>query len=191
MDYSLLSAVVYPQVTAVRHKRGRVRMNSLLRRKVRELLRLQEYGRRDVSVWGDNVTELSASGILSIVMNVYAYRRQAAHGLTLRDSVTMNVQSGHNYRLAELFRPGANYITPISEEIKRQIKERDLPLIAEFNQIKPNQPYFLREDNLVIYFATYEYTPYYVGLPEFPIPFTMLRDLIDEKSPLYRFLPPA
>ncbi|MBT9152752.1 MAG: hypothetical protein DDT35_00974 [Firmicutes bacterium] len=49
MDYSLLSAVVYPQVTAVRHNRGRVRMNKLLRRKVRELLRLQEYRRPMVS----------------------------------------------------------------------------------------------------------------------------------------------
>jgi len=165
-------------------------MNALLRRKVRALLRQQGYQQKDVFVWGTNSTELNSNGILSIVMDIYAYRRHAAHGLTLRDSATMNVLTGHNYPLSELFCAGCNYITPLSEEIKRQIKERDIPLIAEFSQIKPNQSYFLRDDYLVIYFATYEYTPYYVGIPEFPIPIASLRPLIDEKSPLYRFLPP-
>ncbi|MBS3874149.1 MAG: DUF3298 domain-containing protein [Firmicutes bacterium] len=190
MDYSLIGAVVYPQVAAVPHNRSRVRMNALLRRKVRALLRQQGYQQKDVFVWGTNSTELNSNGILSIVMDIYAYRRHAAHGLTLRDSATMNVLTGHNYPLSELFCAGCNYITPLSEEIKRQIKERDIPLIAEFSQIKPNQSYFLRDDYLVIYFATYEYTPYYVGIPEFPIPIASLRPLIDEKSPLYRFLPP-
>jgi len=190
VDYSLIGAVVYPQVAAVPHNRSRVRMNALLRRKVRALLRQQGYQQKDVFVWGTNSTELNSNGILSIVMDIYAYRRHAAHGLTLRDSATMNVLTGHNYPLSELFCAGCNYITPLSEEIKRQIKERDIPLIAEFSQIKPNQSYFLRDDYLVIYFATYEYTPYYVGIPEFPIPIASLRPLIDEKSPLYRFLPP-
>jgi len=189
MDYSLQSAVVYPQVTAIERQVVQTRINRLLRHKVRQLLRRQEYRKKDVYVWGNNVTELNSSGILSIVMDVYAYRKHAAHGLTLRDSVTLNIKNGHNYKLQELFIPGVDYITPISEEISRQIKERDIPLIAEFKQIRPDQPFFLREDNLVIYFATYEYTPYYVGLPEFPIPFTALRPLIDQKSPLYRFLP--
>ena len=139
MDYSLIGAVVYPQVTAVHHNRSRVRMNVLLRRKVRSLLRLQEYKQKDVFVWGTNSTELNSNGILSIIMDVYAYRRHAAHGLTMRDSATLNVLTGHNYPLSELFCSGCNYITPISEEIKRQIKERDIPLIAEFSQIKPNQ----------------------------------------------------
>lgn len=189
MDYSLVGAVVYPQVTAVRYNKSRMRMNRLLRHKVRALLRRQEYKKKDVYVWGTNTTELNSNGILSIVMDVYAYRRQAAHGLTLRDSATMNVLSGRNYLLSELFSPGADYITPISSEITQQIKVRDIPLIAEFTQIRPNQTYFLRDDFLVIYFATYEYTPYYVGIPEFPIPLATLRPLIDEKSPLYRFLP--
>ena len=104
-------------------------------------------------------------------------------------TVTVNVQTGRNYLLSQLFKPGVDYITPISNEIKRQIKERDIPLIAEFTAIAPNQTYFLHEDNLVIYFAIYEYTPYYVGIPEFPIPIVSLRDLIGPTSPLYRFLP--
>lgn len=191
MDYSFIGSVVYPQVTALRSTRVQNRLNTLLRRKTRELMRRQGYGQRDVYVWGDNTTQLNSSGILSITMDIYAYRKNAAHGLTMRDSATVNVETGQNYRLSQLFKPGADYITPISEEIKRQIEERDIPLIADFTAIKPDQTYFLHEDNLVIYFATYEYTPYYVGIPEFPIPIESLRGLIDERSPLYRFLPPA
>ncbi len=192
MENELLGgAVVYPQVTALRRRKVTERINLLLRRKMRELLRLQEYSKRDVYVWGDNTTKLNMNGILSLIMEVYAYRKGAAHGLALRDSATINIRTGRNYPLSQLFKPGVDYITPISDEIKRQMKERDIPLIAEFTAIKPNQPYFLHEDDLVIYFAIYEYTPYYVGIPEFPIPIASLRDLIGPRSPLYRFLPPA
>lgn len=191
MENELLGgAVVYPQVTALR-RRATERINLLLRHKMRRLLRQQSYSERDVYVWGDNTTKLNMNGILSLIMEVYAYRKGAAHGLALRDSATMNIRTGRNYLLSELFKPGVDYITPISEEIKRQIKERDIPLITEFAAIGPNQPYFLHEDDLVIYFAIYEYTPYYVGIPEFPIPIASLRDLIGPASPLYRFLPPA
>ncbi len=172
MENELLGgAVVYPQVTALKRRRVTQRINLLLSRKMRALLRHQSYSERDVYVWGDNTTHLNMNGILSLAMEVYA--------------------TGRNYLLSQLFKPGVDYITPISDEIKRQIKERDIPLIAEFTAIKPNQPYFLHEDDLVIYFAIYEYTPYYVGIPEFPIPIASLRDLIDVRSPLYRFLPPA
>jgi len=190
MEKSLMGgAVVYPQVTALKSPKVQRRINLLLRRKMRELLRRQEYREPNVYVWGENTTQLNMNGILSLVMNVYAYRKGAAHGLALQDSVTVNVQTGRNYLLSQLFKPGVDYITPISNEIKRQIKERDIPLIAEFTAIAPNQTYFLHEDNLVIYFAIYEYTPYYVGIPEFPIPIVSLRDLIGPTSPLYRFLP--
>lgn len=84
--------------------------------------------------------------------------------------------------LNDLFSEGADYISPISEEIKKQMKEQ---ISAEtgfyflendeyadgFKEIDPNQNFYLNEDgNIVIVFDEYEVAPGYMGNPEFVIP---------------------
>ncbi|HCS76852.1 MAG TPA: hypothetical protein DIW05_03745 [Syntrophaceae bacterium] len=44
--------------------------------------------------------------------------------------------------------------------------------------------FYLTDDSLVIYFQEIEHTPHYVGIPEFIIPFTQIKHLINENGPI-------
>lgn len=189
MDYTSLGAVIYPQVAGLK-RRVQSRINTQLQRRVRMLLRRQGLAQSGTYLWGANETRLNNNGVLSLTEDVYAYRQNAAHGLTVRTAATFDMGTGRIYGLSELFKTGVDYITPISQEISRQIMEQNIPLLREFVQIGPNQEYYLTETDLVIYFQTYDYTPYYVGIPAFPIAVESLRDFIDPRSLLYRLLPP-
>jgi len=61
-------------------------------------------------------------------------------------------------------------------------------MINEFRGITVNQDYYLTPKNLVIYFQQYEYTPGYVGIPEFEIPYRTIINYINEEGPIGRLM---
>lgn len=122
--------------------------------------------------------------IFSLSLSNYAISSQAAHGLTIMKSLTFNIDSGKNYTLADLFTPHSDYIELLSNHIQLQIKERDIPLLDGFTEIRPDQDFYIADKILVIYFQLYEITPYYIGLPMFPISVFDLSDIYKEDGPL-------
>lgn len=96
----------------------------------------------------------------------------------------INKLTGERASLGDIFRPDADYITPISEEIKKQMRERmaagegeifflddeEMPQ-TNFEKIKPDQNFYFNENGeIVIPFDEYEVAPGYMGNPEFVIP---------------------
>jgi hypothetical protein len=114
-----------------------------------------------------------------------------AHGMTFLNSLTFDAATGQDYRLSELFKPGSDYAARINEQIRKQIRERDVQLLGEFGGIRPDQDYYLADKALVIYFQLYEITPYAFGFPMFPISVYVFQDIAAENSPLGRMLPAA
>jgi len=101
-----------------------------------------------------------------------------AHGMTVLKSVTFNLGTGNIYRLEDLFKENVNYVKPLSNIIKRQIKEKNIPIIADFTEIKPDQDYYIENRTLMIYFQLYELAPYVYGFVTFPIPTREIQDII-------------
>jgi hypothetical protein len=114
------------------------------------------------------------------------YHYHAAHGMTVIKSLTFDLQKGKLVALKDLFKPGSGYVKRISELIKVQIKERNIPLLVDFTAIKPDQDFYIADKALVVYFQLYEITPYAYGFPMFPISVYDLQDIIDENGPLGR-----
>lgn len=116
---------------------------------------------------------------------------------TLRIDVTEIAASGFQYQyyyhidkttgeiasLKNLFEEGADYITPISENIKKQMREEmradeskmywidsEDEIIEDFEAIKEDQNFYLNEEGqIVICFDEYEVAPGYMGLMEFAV----------------------
>lgn len=116
---------------------------------------------------------------------------------TLRIDVTEIAASGFQYQyyyhidkttgeiasLKNLFEEGADYITPISENIKKQMREEmradeskmywidsEDEIIEDFEAIKEDQNFYLNEEGqIVICFDEYEVAPGYMGLVEFAV----------------------
>ncbi len=105
----------------------------------------------------------------------------------------INKNTGKVFELKDLFKENADYITVISDNIKKQMlgqmaadesksyfyNEADLQE-ENFNEIKPDQNfYFNDKDELVIVFDEYEVAPGYMGMVEFTIPSEVTSSIIN------------
>lgn len=96
---------------------------------------------------------------------------------------TINLSSGERMQLKDFFVEGADYITPISENIKEQMQERmntdknasywlhDEMEAINFESIAEENSFYINEKNhLVISFNEGEVAPMYMGVVTFEIP---------------------
>lgn len=103
---------------------------------------------------------------------------------------TIDLNTGKRLQLKDLFHEGADYITPISENIKEQMQaqmDRDENVIYwlndeieewNFKAITEETSFYLNErDNIVIGFDEGDVAPMYMGTVEFEIPADILRDI--------------
>lgn len=175
-----------PQVVGMNNHAAQQAMNHAIIEQFNELIDEQ----RQVQVQGQ--TEMSGyfeiktneRGVLSLTQVNYAITPQMAHGMTFTRSLTFDVRTGKSYSLGELFKPGSQYVKDISEQVMKQIIERDISLLSDFKGIRPDQDFYIADKALVIYFQLYEITPYYYGFPMFPISVYSLQNIIAEQSPL-------
>lgn len=179
--------VKYPRVEGLRSSLIRRMINHSILEAVYDLIRRQGYiGDPTKSVTGDYHVKLHKNGLLSLLYDNYGYAQGAAHGITYQSSQTFNLENGAEYKLADLFKPGSDDVKRLSAIIKREFKARDIPMIAEFHSIPPDQPFYLTDRAIGIYFQLYEYTPYAYGFPTFEIPFAEVHDIIDPAGPIWR-----
>ncbi len=103
---------------------------------------------------------------------------------------TIDLNTGERLQLKDLFKEGADYITPISENIKTQMREQmaadDMKYywledeIEEWNfkQITDETSFYLNEaGNIVISFNEGDVAPMYMGCVEFVIPNEVVTDI--------------
>ncbi|MTI65681.1 MAG: DUF3298 and DUF4163 domain-containing protein [Firmicutes bacterium] len=181
--------VRYPQITNLENKLVEQQLNKKLKSRAISLMEDQERDQYNL-VYMDasyNV-KLNEKKLLSIYFNNYGYSKGAAHGGMLTNSITLDIKSGKEYEIKDLFKPNANFKKRLSDIIKKQIKEKDIYLLGEFESINDNQDYYLTNDKLVIYFQVYEYTPYAYGIPKFDIDYNLISDIIDMKGPIGRLI---
>lgn len=102
-------------------------------------------------------------------------------------------QTGELIGLSGLFQEGVDYITPISENIKQQMKaqmaademvsyflDSDVPE-WDFQAISADTTFYVNENGkLVIVFNEYEVAPGYMGSVEFEIPTEVVQDFVQE-----------
>ena len=115
----------------------------------------------------------------------------AASGVEWNYYYTIDLTTGERLALKELFVDGADYITPISENIISQMREQmaadenmiywlDDPDMPEFNftSIKEDTQFYLNENgNIVISFNEGDVAPMYMGICTFEIPEEIVKDI--------------
>lgn len=103
---------------------------------------------------------------------------------------TIDLNTGERLQLKDIFKEGADYITPISENIKLQMQERmdadenvyywlnDKIEEWNFKAITDETSFYLNEkDNVVIGFNEGDVAPMYMGTVEFEIPAEVLEGI--------------
>lgn len=105
---------------------------------------------------------------------------------------TIDLKTGERLALKDLFKDGADYITPISENIKEQMRAEmkadeskvywvDDTEVPEWNfeSITDETSFYVNENgNVVISFDEYEVAPGYMGVVSFEIPADVTADIL-------------
>lgn len=104
---------------------------------------------------------------------------------------TIDLNTGERLTLADIFVEGADYVTPISENIISQMREKmaedemnmywldDEIEELNFKAIKEDQSFYLdAEGNVVISFNEGDVAPMYMGVVEFTIPNEVISDIL-------------
>lgn len=182
------ATVYYPVVTGLENKEAELKINEAIVTLLNKMLVEQNY-------YDPSLVELIANfeiknnqrGILSLNLIVYDFTG-GAHGMTVVKSLTFDVKTGHSFTLAELFKPGSNYIKEISTIIAEDIKKWHVDLLNPFTEIRPDQDFYIADTSIVIYFQLYEITPYYWGFPYFPIALLNLQSIVKQDGPLDKMM---
>lgn len=122
---------------------------------------------------------------ISILIKYYKYSG-GAHGYYEYVPYNIDLRNGDNLTLKDIFKKDVGYKEVIDKEVEKQIKElgkkeKDLDKVYDFYGIKENQKFYLKDDEIVIYFDLYDIAPYAAGIPEFPIAIDNIKDQIKEE----------
>lgn len=187
------TTIYFPQM--IHHPNTHVQksINQALEHTALELIRIQQQ-KQGVNEFNEMIgfyeIKTNERNVLSILFSNYAIHEHFAHGLTIMKSLTFDVLTGQVFDLSDLFVSESGYLQKLSNIIQTQIKERNIPMLNDVENVivTPDQDYYIADKALVIYFQLYDITPYYVGLPMFPISVYKLQDDILENGVLGRML---
>ena len=121
------------------------------------------------------IAHYQTNDLLSLSVFYYCYTL-GAHGCTVQEAYNLNLANGEKISLQDILKEKKDYLEIINREIKRQIKLNPKAFFddgAVFQPISPEQPFYLIEDGIVIYFGLYEIAPYSSGIRYFKIPFSL------------------
>ena len=119
------------------------------------------------------VVTYNQKGLLSLFIDKYKYTG-GAHGMTVRQGYTFNLEDGSLLTLKELFGDTSDYMNIINGEIKEGFESHP-GYFGGFKGIGSDYTdYYLQSDKVTFFFQVYEYTPYAAGIPEYSIAYEKL-----------------
>lgn len=176
--------VQYPIVVNLPNQHVQQTMNHAILTLLNKILIEQDFYNPDlVEMVASFEIKNNQRGILSLNLIVYSFTG-GAHGMTIVKSLTFDTKTGKQYTLQDLFKPGSDYEKVLSASIQKDIVKWQVQLLDKFDQIRPDQDFYIADTSIVIYFQLYEITPYYWGFPYFPIPILDISTIIKPDGPL-------
>ncbi|MEH7075559.1 WG repeat-containing protein [Neobacillus drentensis] len=128
--------------------------------------------------------------LLVIEITGYDYPFCAAHGMPIRKYAHLDLKTGSIYQLKDLFKADSPYVKVISDLIRDQIKSNNqyssYLFPDEYHGIRVDQPFFISESGLNIYFNPYEIAAFAAGFPTFTIPIEDLQAIININGELWK-----
>jgi hypothetical protein len=179
--------VYYPQIVGMSEKKAQAKVNQELRdqSRVKELPKNEPLS---YSYSGDFNVQFFQKHLLVLELTGYEYPFGAAHGMPTKINIPIDLNTGRIYALKDLFRQGSNYVKVLSEIIRTQIQQQEDSYINEedYKGIVENQPFYVTDEYLVIYFQPYEIAAYAIGFPEFKISYQDIKSVINDTGAFWQ-----
>jgi hypothetical protein len=126
----------------------------------------------------------NAKNIISVRFTNSVYFAGAAHPNNFTRVLNFDFGTGAEIQLSEVFKPGVDYLTTLSNYCRRVLQRRGVLDFPEGADPKPEnyQNWNMGLRNLVITFDQYQVAPYALGPQECQVPLVTLRRLLAEPS---------
>jgi hypothetical protein len=173
--------VYYPQLKGVGNQES---VNQTLK-DLSDVKQTPAHTQLESSYAGDFNVPYYKEHFVVIEINGYDYPFGAAHGMPVKNHAHIDLKTGKFYQLKDLFKPEADYVEVISQIIGEQIKKDDQYSYVfpdAYKGIKADQPFFISEGALNVYFKPYDIAPYVAGFPTFTIPFNEINSIINHEG---------
>lgn len=180
--------VYYPQVTGLSEPGIQASINEKLKEQS-GIKEINPAAQLDYNYFGDFMVLFFRKQLLVLKLFGYQYYFGAAHGMPTEIYPHIDLQTGQFYELKDLFKKDSHYVKLLSTIIERQIKTNPKYSYVwqdQYKGITPNQPFYVGEHALYIYFAPYEIAAYAAGFPTFTIPYVEIMSSIDTGGAFWR-----
>lgn len=177
----------YPQLSGLTDQAVQDRINSLFRQeaasaKQEGLDNIKDYppslSPNKYETYFDYRIKYNRNNILSVIFLDYQYTG-GAHGSTIQKAYTLDLQTGKEYTMKDLFKTGSDYAALFNGEVRQGIKDRELYELTTFSAISADQAFYLDNNGVSVYFQQYEYFPYAAGIQAFTLDYPALKDVLD------------
>lgn len=180
--------VYFPQVDGMKNMTIEKQVNDRLK-VLSQVKYIKPDEQLDYTYDGDFSIEFFAKNLLVLQLYGYQYYFGAAHGMPTKNYPHIDLVTGRFYELKDLFKKNSDYVKVLSNIIGEQIKndpQYDYVFPDSYKGIAPNQPFYVDDSALYIYFAPYEIGPYAAGFPTFKIPYKEIMNIIDTNGDFWR-----
>jgi hypothetical protein len=143
---------------------------------------------------------LANDDLISIGFDIGGYSRGAAHPNSYTEAINYDLKNGKPLKLADLFKPGANYLKVISayciDDLKKQAKAQgpgssltnDWIQTGAAAKVANYKSWTISKKSLDVTFDSYQVGPYVAGPQYVSIPYTVLKEIINPDGPLGPFV---
>ena len=181
--------MVFPLVQGVKDKQVEEKVNQTIQKDVlnfKEMLQTEseEYLQgakeegweiRKYEAFAYYIVHYQRDDLLSLSVFYYCYTL-GAHGHTFQRAYNFNLLNGEEILLGDILKEKKDYVAIINQEIKKQMELNPQEYFSEwsvFQSISEEQPFYLMEDGIIVYFGLYEIAPYASGIRYFNIPYSL------------------
>jgi hypothetical protein len=116
--------------------------------------------------------------MVSLTIDMYSYTG-GAHGNTVRVAFNYNLKTGKQLGYQDIFKKCADYKDVIVQHITKEIEENPdnyfENAVETVKGFTDEQPFYITDKGIVVYYGLYEIAPYAAGIQEFFIPFSAFK----------------
>ncbi len=176
----------YPQLSGLSDQAVQDRINALFKQeaasaKQEGLDNIKDYpsslSPNKYETYFDYRIKYNRNNLLSVIFLDYQYTG-GAHGSTIQKAYTLDLQTGKEFTMKDLFKTGSDYASLFNSTVKQGIKDRELYELTTFSAISADQAFYLDNSGVSVYFQQYEYFPYAAGIQAFTLDYRALKDML-------------
>jgi uncharacterized protein YecT (DUF1311 family) len=141
----------------------------------------------------DYEVSFASPKLLSVQFDSYDYPAGAAHGMSNRTTLHVDLTTGRTLTAADIFAAGSGWEKALTEhcltDLRHQARDRDFELNEDIGDsitqsVTNLDSWRLEDDRAVIIFTPYQVAAYAVGTLEVPVSYALLRPYLKPDAPL-------